>query len=103
MQRGVASWYGPGFRGKPTASGERFRPARRTAAHKTLPFGTVLLVTEPEAGRRVRVVVNDRGPYVPGRVLDLSRRAARRLHFVDAGVATVEYRVVGCKQRYDGC
>jgi rare lipoprotein A len=99
----VASWYGPGFRGKPTASGERFRPSRRTAAHKTLPFGTVLLVEEPESGRTVRVVVNDRGPFTAGRVLDLSRRAARRLGFIDAGVAKVEYRVVGCKQRYDGC
>ena len=52
----MASWYGPGFRGKPTASGERFRPSRRTAAHKTLPFGTVLLVEEPKSGRTVRVV-----------------------------------------------
>lgn len=99
---GVASWYGPGFRGKPTASGETFRPAKRTAAHRTLPFGTVLIVEHSDRGRRVRVVVNDRGPYVDGRTLDLSQGAARRLGMIDEGVARVRTRVVGCRGRYDG-
>jgi len=100
---GTASWYGKDFRGNPTASGERFRPRRRTAAHRTLPFGTVLKVTFPQTGRSVRVVVNDRGPYVDGRVIDLSRRAARRLGLLDAGVGTVELRIVGCRaRRFDG-
>lgn len=102
-QTGVASWYGPGFRGKPTASGERFRPARRTAAHKTLPFGTVLRVEHADNGRSVRVRINDRGPFVQGRVLDLSRGAARRIGMIDEGHATVRYRVVGCRARRGNC
>lgn len=97
---GVASWYGPGYRGKPTASGETFRPGRRTAAHRELPFGTVLRVTRGD--RSVRVVVNDRGPFVQGRDLDLSQRAARRLGMIDAGVSPVRYRAVGCKRRFAG-
>lgn len=102
-QTGKASWYGPGFAGKPTASGVPFRPSRRTAAHKTLPFGTVIRVTRVDTGAHVRVVVNDRGPYAKGRVVDLSQRAARKLDMLDAGVATVEIRVVGCKRRYEAC
>lgn len=100
---GQASWYGPGFAGRPTASGERFRPSRRTAAHKTLPFGTVVKVTHPGTDRSVRVVINDRGPYAGNRIIDLSKRAARRIGMLDEGVATVELRVVGCRQRYDRC
>lgn len=103
VQTGQASWYGPGFAGNPTASGERFRPYRRTAAHKTLPFGTVVRVTRTDTGQRVRVVINDRGPYVDGRIIDLSRRAARRIDMLDAGVAPVEVKVVGCKERFGGC
>ena len=103
VQTGKASWYGPGFRGKPTASGERFRPWKRTAAHKTLPFGTVVRVTRTDTGERVRVVINDRGPYVQGRIIDLSKKAARRVDMLDAGVAPVEVKVVGCKRRYGGC
>ena len=95
VQKGAASWYGPGFRGKPTASGVPFRPWKRTAAHKTVPFGTVLRVKRVDSGRSVRVVVNDRGPFVAGRVLDLSKGAARRLQMIDDGVIVVEYRVVG--------
>jgi len=102
-ETGDASWYGPGFYGRPTASGEKFRRCKRTAAHKTLPFGTVLRVTRRDNGQRVRVVVNDRGPYVDGRIIDLSRRAARRLDMLDAGVAPVELKVVGCKEKYGGC
>lgn len=99
---GQASWYGPGFAGKPTASGERFVPARLTAAHKELPFGTVLRVERLSDGRTVRVVVNDRGPFSPGRVLDLAKGAARRLHMLDDGVVQVRYRTIGCKKRYTG-
>ncbi len=103
VERGQASWYGPGFRGKPTASGVPFRPWRRTAAHRTLPFGTVVVVRRQDTGERVRVVINDRGPFVDGRVIDLSRRAARRLDMIDAGVVAVEVEVVGCRERYGGC
>lgn len=102
-ETGLASWYGPGFEGNPTASGEPFRPdLRRTAAHRDLPFGTVVKVTRTDTGQRVRVVVNDRGPYVDGRIVDLSRKAARRIEMVDAGVVPVEVKVVGCRRRYDG-
>lgn len=99
-QSGAASWYGRELAGRPTASGDPFRPWRRTAAHPTLPLGTVIRVTRPDTGQRVRVVVNDRGPYAKGRILDLSRRAARRLDMLDQGVAQVEIRVVGCKKKY---
>ena len=102
-ETGKASWYGPGFRGKPTASGVTFRPSRRTAAHKTLPFGTVVKVTRTDTGKSVRVVINDRGPYAAGRVIDLSRRAARRIDMINDGVAPVELKVVGCRRKYDRC
>lgn len=103
IETGKASWYGPGFAGNPTASGEPFRPSRRTAAHKTLPFGTVVRVTRTDTGESVRVVINDRGPYAAGRVIDLSRRAARKIDMIDAGVVPVQVKVVGCRERYDGC
>ncbi|QIA28350.1 septal ring lytic transglycosylase RlpA family protein [Thermaerobacter sp. PB12/4term] len=90
----VASWYGPGFYGRPTASGEIFTGREMTAAHRTMPFGTVLLVTYPETGRSVRVRINDRGPYVEGRDLDLSEAAAEALGMISAGVARVMYRVL---------
>lgn len=103
VQSGQASWYGPGFRGKPTASGEKFRPGKRTAAHKTLPFGTILKVENQTNGRQVKVVVNDRGPYAGDRVLDLSKGAAKRIGLIDQGVGRVEFRVTGCKKRYERC
>ncbi len=74
--RAVTTWYGPGFNGKRTASGQVYRMNGMTAAHRTLPFGTRLRVTNPKNGRSVVVVVNDRGPFVKGRDLDLSRGAA---------------------------
>ena len=86
---GLASWYGPQVKGLPTASGEAFDPQGYTAAHKTLPFGTDLLVSY--RGRSVAVTVNDRGPYVGGRELDLSRAAARDIGLTRAGVDYVEY------------
>jgi rare lipoprotein A len=86
---GLASWYGPGFKGQPTASGEPFDPRGYTAAHKTLPLGTDLVVNY--GGRSVEVTVNDRGPYAGARELDLSRAAARDLGLTRVGVDYVEY------------
>lgn len=103
VEAGKASWYGAELRGNPTASGEPFRPSRRTAAHRTLPFGTVVRVVRPDTGAHVRVLINDRGPFVKGRIIDLSRRAARRIDMISAGVVAVEVQVVGCRQRYGGC
>ena len=87
--RGQASWYGPGFHGKKTASGEIFDQARLTAAHKTLPLGTKAKVTNLENGNTVEVEINDRGPYVGERVIDLSRAAANALGFVESGLTLV--------------
>jgi len=75
----VASWYGPGFQGQQTASGQRFDQEQMTAASRTLPFGTKLLVQNPHNGRSCNVVINDRGPFIRGRGLDLSHAAARHL------------------------
>lgn len=88
-QRGRASWYGPGFHGKLTASGERYDQNRLTAAHRTLPLGSTVTVTNLENGKSVKVLINDRGPYVRGRVIDLSRAAARKLDMLDSGVIDV--------------
>ena len=76
LGKGVASWYGPGFHGKKTANGERFNTNDLTAAHKTLPFGTKVRVTNEQTGKSVVVRINDRGPYAHGRVIDLSKAAA---------------------------
>lgn len=86
----TASWYGPGFHGRKTASGERFNQWAMTAAHRTLPFGSVVRVTYK--GRSVTVRINDRGPFTRGRSLDLSRAAARRIGC--AGVCRVKMIVV---------
>ena len=86
---GVASFYGERFRGRRTASGQRFDPDALTAAHRTLPVGTRLRVTHVRSGRSVVVRVSDRGPHVRGRVIDLSRAAARRLGIVRAGTGRV--------------
>lgn len=90
---GWASYYGAELAGSPTASGESFDPYRFTAAHKTLPLGTQLVVNY--AGRSVQVTVNDRGPYTSGRDLDLSQGAAEYLGLTQAGVDYVDYTVVG--------
>ncbi len=79
MQQGAASWYGPGFHGRKTASGERFNAGDFTAAHRTLPFGTRVRVMNRANGRSVVVRINDRGPYAHGRVIDLSRASAKAL------------------------
>ena len=78
-QTGIASWYGPGFHGKTTASGERFNQNVMTAAHPTLKFGTMVTVTNQKTGRSVKVRINDRGPFVKGRIIDLSKAAAQRI------------------------
>jgi rare lipoprotein A len=87
---GLASWYGERHQGRRTASGEAYDMNKLTAAHRTFPFGTRLRVTNVENGRSVVVRVNDRGPHVDGRILDLSRQAATTLGMIDAGVARVE-------------
>lgn len=91
----TTSWYGEWFRGKPTASGEPFNPDAMTAAHKTLPFGTMLTVTNPSNGLTVTVRVNDRGPYIEGRSLDVSEGAARALGMLDKGVVELQVTPVG--------
>jgi rare lipoprotein A len=94
-EQGLASWYGNEIRaGSPTASGERYRPAAYTAAHRTLPFGTRLIVENLRNGRRTVVRVNDRGPYTPGRIIDLSAAAARALDMIVAGVVPVRIVVI---------
>ena len=85
IQTGAASWYGPGFHGKPTASGEPFNTNELTAAHKTLPFGTKVRVTNERTGKSVVVRINDRGPYAHGRVIDLSKAAAEAVGISGVG------------------
>ena len=94
LLKGMASWYGPGFNGRRTASGERFRQNDLTAAHKTLPFGTIVRVTNLQNTRTVEVRINDRGPFVRGRIIDLSKGAAERLRMIRTGVVPVEVRVL---------
>jgi rare lipoprotein A len=91
---GTASWYGPGFDGKPTSDGEIYDMNRLTAAHKTLPLPSVVQVTNLQNGRALRLRVNDRGPFVDGRIIDLSRRAAQLLGFEGVGTAPVRVRVL---------
>lgn len=91
---GIASWYGPNFHGKITANGERYDMNDYTAAHKTLPFNTVLRVDNVENGKSVIVRINDRGPYVANRIIDLSRRAAADLDMIGSGTASVRLMVI---------
>ena len=94
-ETGVASWYGPGFHGKKTSNGERYDQNAMTAAHKLLPFGTRLRVTNLGNGRSVIVRINDRGPFVGTRVIDLSKEAARRLNMIGTGTARVSLVALG--------
>ncbi len=89
-QKGKASYYANSFNGRKTASGEKFRNSKLTAAHKTLPFGTKVKVTNLRNGQSVKVRINDRGPFVAGRIIDLSRKAARRIGMKNEGVGNVE-------------
>lgn len=88
--QGKASWYGPGFAGRKTANGERFDPSKLTAAHRTLPFNTTVKVTNVENGKSVIVRINDRGPFIRGRIIDLSKVAAEKIGLLRQGVTNVE-------------
>jgi len=94
FQTGVASWYGDDFHGKTTADGELYDMHKLTAAHPDLPFHTLVEVENLENGRRVRVRINDRGPFLKGRIIDLSLAAARRLGIEEKGTATVNLRLL---------
>lgn len=94
LERGQASWYGDRFHGKKTASGERFDMRALTAAHRHLPFGARVRVTNLENGRSVVVRINDRGPYGRGRIIDVSKAAAERLGMLRAGVVRVTVEVL---------
>lgn len=89
VETGLASWYGPGFHGRRTSSGEIYDMHAPTAAHKLLPLGTTVRVTHLESGRQVSARINDRGPFVEGRIIDLSYALARELGLVEQGVARV--------------
>ena len=93
-RRGQASWYGGKFHGRPTASGEIFNSNALTAAHPSLPFGTKVKVTNTNNGRSVIVRINDRGPFVKGRIIDVSAAAARRLNMINSGTATVQLEIL---------
>lgn len=94
-QRGIASWYGSDFHGWATASGEIYNMEALTGAHRTLPLGTVVRVTNAVNGKQVQVRINDRGPYAKGRIVDLSYGTAKALEMVDYGLAAVQLEVVG--------
>jgi rare lipoprotein A len=94
-QMGTASWYGPDFHGGPTASGERYDMYSMTAAHKYLPFGTLVKVTNMNNGNECVVRINNRGPYFKDRIIDLSKSAATRLGMMGSGIAKVHMQVLG--------
>lgn len=93
-QTGIASWYGPGFHGRPTASGAIYNQNELTAAHQTLPLGTRVMVTNLDNGRSTEVTVNDRGPFAKGRILDLSYAAAKTLGMIGPGTIPVRIEVI---------
>ncbi len=96
----TASWYGPKFHGRPTASGEKFNMYAMTCAHKKFPFGTKLRVTNPVNNKSVVVTVNDRGPFIPGRDLDLSYAAAKKIGLTSEGVGRVRIEYLGRDMHY---
>lgn len=102
VERGTASWYGPGFHGNKTANGERYDMYKLTAAHRTLPLGSVAVVHSLTSGRQITVRINDRGPFAKGRVLDLSLAGAHALGMVGNGTDQVELRVVDYNSRPEG-
>jgi rare lipoprotein A len=93
-QRGIASWYGPGFHGRLTANGETYDMNGISAAHRSLPFDTWVRVTDLDTGRSLDVRINDRGPFVDGRIIDLSRGAAEQLGMVERGIIPVGIRIL---------
>ena len=94
IQIGKGSWYGKKFHGRKTASGEKYNMYAYTAAHKTLPFNTVVEVTNLKNKRKIIVRINDRGPYARGRIIDLSYLAAKKLGYIGQGVAKLKVRVL---------
>lgn len=94
LQEGTASWYGPGFHGQRTSSGEIYNENDTTAAHRSLPFDTIVRVVNTENDKSVEVRINDRGPYVDGRIIDLSRSAADAIEMLDPGTAPVRLELV---------
>ncbi len=99
LLHGVASWYGPRFDGRKTASGERFNMYAMTACHPTLPFGTMVRVVDRENHRSVEVRITDRGALKPGRIIDLSYEAAKKLHMAHEGLAEVDLQVLSPKKQ----
>jgi rare lipoprotein A len=95
---GMASYYANKYNGRKTASGERYRSKKFTAAHKTLPFGTVVKVTNLKNGKSVIVKINDRGPYSKGRIIDLSKAAAKQIDMINDGVVKVKVELTGKKE-----
>jgi rare lipoprotein A len=93
-ENGKASFYSDKLKGNKMANGQRYQPGKRTAAHKKLPFGTKVKVINPQNGRSVKVRITDRGPYARGRIIDLSKSAARKLDMVNSGVAPVQMKVI---------
>lgn len=98
-EKGVASWYGPKFHGRKTANGETYNMHAMTAAHKTLPFGTLVLVRDLETGKEVTVRINDRGPFVRGRIIDLSHQAGKKLGLDVRGITKVRIRAVASTEK----
>jgi rare lipoprotein A len=96
---GMASWYGPDFHGKRTSNGERYNMWEMTAAHKTLPMNTIVEVTNKRNGKKVIVRINDRGPFVATRIIDLSKAAAKKIDMIATGTAPVKLRVLGFEQK----
>jgi len=95
VQQGIASWYGKDFHGKQTSSGEVYDMYQLTCAHQTLPLGTMVMVTNLENGKSVELKVNDRGPFVKGRIIDVSYAAAKMLDMSEKGTAMVKVEVFG--------
>lgn len=91
---GLASWYGPGYHGNQAADGSRYNQRKLTAAHRVLPFGTIVRVTNLENSRTVKVKITDRGPFVEGRIIDLSKKAAKKLKMIEHGVVRVRIEVL---------
>ncbi|WP_338766044.1 septal ring lytic transglycosylase RlpA family protein [Bernardetia sp. ABR2-2B] len=89
-ETGIASYYNDKYEGRPTASGEKFRQKLMTAAHRTLPFGTMVTVTNLKNGKKIRVRINDRGPFKKGRIIDVTRKGAEQLDFVRDGLTKVK-------------
>lgn len=99
-QRLIASWYGADFHGRPTSSGEKFNMYAMTCAHKDFPFGTIININNPRNNKTVKCTVNDRGPFVPGRDLDLSYGAAKEIDIIAMGVAPVDIEIIGRDKNY---